>query len=183
MQKYLKVKYSDLANITSLEIAKRILESDLCTQEQSYNFEELDNNAKENAYINNLNINVSETDWIDKIEEEADKIGFFINDTHCNLKLDAFTVCEKIIKNYPNECQERVLALKTLSEFVQLDKDDEDYDPKFLVIQNKFKENLFSIFFNKIQKEYRRLRTYEEVTKTIIEQKIEFDSNGNKFKN
>lgn len=159
-----------------------------------YQFNELSENAKENAINRLSNINIDH-DWFyyDDAETVGCKIeGFNLDRAQIDFSLceSLENVCNLILKNHGEKCETYYLASKTLDSLKELqsklegaksvENDDDIYDLENEIeeLEKEFEKNLGEEYLSMLNREYDYLTSSEAIIETIEANEYEFLENG-----
>jgi hypothetical protein len=166
---------------------------------QIFKFEELSEEAQQNAISKNQSINV-DFDWWVHIYEDAKNIGLKITgfdldrNRHCTGKLiESFgEVCIKIISEHGKECQTHKTAQEYLSKFndlvskhsngIKTDEVEEgkewDFDNECKDIEEEFLNDILEDYYIMLQNECEYLTSEESIKETLISNEYDFTESG-----
>ena len=152
-----------------------------------YKFNELSDEAKENALNSLRDINVDH-DWWDAVYDDAENIGLKITsfdldrNRHAEGKfiLPAYTVIQKILEDHGESCE----TYKTATQFKDILTEEKEYDEEGYVpveheeSEEEFLKSLLEDYSIMLQKEYEYLTSDEAIIETIEANEYDFTENG-----
>lgn len=153
-----------------------------------YQFNELSDEAKENAINNCRDWNVNYDWWNNVYYNDAEensglKITAFNIDRGSYVDADfiisAENTIEKILKNHGKNCETYKTALEYKKQFDALDTESENYDDKYCEIRDEFLKALQEDYRIILQNEYEYLSSDEAIIEMIESNSYEFDEEGN----
>ncbi len=167
-----------------------------------YQFNELNDDAKQVAISKNSDINVN-YDWWFMTYEDAENIGLKLNsfdlDRNKNAKGkfidDAYFCATEIVNNHGVDCDTYKLSLKFISEWNEAIKLHSDginiekvrecnegaFDNYVYDSEIKFLEDILECYANILQGECEYLQGDEAIKETLISNEYEFTKDGNMF--
>lgn len=162
-----------------------------------YQFNELSDNAKENAVAKLYDINVDH-EWWEQVYDDAKEAGLKINEfdigrgSYCKgeFMASAKETAHKITENHGKTCETRQAAeayLKERDEIIDTaDKDENGYfadecglDEKLDELTKEFLKSICEDYRIILSKEYDYLTSEEAIIETIEANEYWFDVNGN----
>lgn len=164
-----------------------------------YQFNELNENAKENAINSNSEINV-DYDWWENVYYDAEIIGLKITSFRLDRNRNAsgeflttaYDVCNSILENHGVECATYETANKFKgieSEFLRKCKIENDGDEdttyeqdcEYSDLEEDFLNELLEDYSVMLQSECEYLQSDEAISETLIANEYEFTKEGNRF--
>jgi hypothetical protein len=167
-----------------------------------YEFEELSNEAKENAIERNRTMNV-EWDWWDPTYEGMKEIGIEINSFdiyHRNISItieDSEHTASETIKNFGEGMEvvkiskrfiaDRDALIKKLGEgndiagYSVKEEFIDEYDEEIEYLEEEYRKEMAEEILTWLREEYEFLQTDEAVAETLIANDYEFTENGQMY--
>jgi predicted nuclease with TOPRIM domain len=157
-----------------------------------YSFNELSEQAQQNAIENLYDINVN-YDWWKFTYEDAETVGLKINEFNldranfCNIKLtdSAVSICHKIIENHGETCDTYKTAKEYSQKYNELFAKYEDTTENIQQLSDglsdldeEFKNQIEQNYLSMLKNEYEYLTNGEEIKETIIANEYEFTEDG-----
>lgn len=161
-----------------------------------YSFDELSEDAKQNAINNLQDINLHH-DWYEHIYYNAQNIGIKINGfdidrgSYCEIENfnDWHIVAEKIIEEHGETCETYKIAeafLKERDEIIDTAERDEngDFSDEYQVdcelddLEENFKNDLSECYLNILRHEYEYLSSEDAIIETIKANEYDFTEEG-----
>jgi hypothetical protein len=163
-----------------------------------YQFNELNESAKQTAIKKNSYINV-DYDWWQSIYEDANAIGLKITSFDLDRRrhadgqftLSACEVAQNIFNNHGEHCQTYQTAEKFMEKWQPvyndyLDENSENYESGDLEdemqdLEDEFLKSLLEDYSIILQNECEYLQSDEAIAETLIANEYEFTKDGNQF--
>lgn len=161
----------------------------VCVRKDLYSFDELSDEAKEQAVLNLVDINV-DYEWWDGVYADAEDIGLKITafdlDRHRGAEGHFFwsakEVAEAIIENHGPDCETYKTAKAFLDDFPEEpDEDAENYgewEDTIDDMTDEFLKSLLEDYSIMLQHESEYLTSDEAIIETIQSNEYEFTSDG-----
>lgn len=156
----------------------------------AYQFDELSDDAKENAIEGLNNINVTH-DWWDGVYEDAKIAGFKITSFDLGRggsieieKIDnELEIASNIIRNHGGACETYQIAVDFLAEHapifsIYLENEDEELGEHLIELEYEFICMIKREYFKMLENDYEYYTSKEAVKETIIVNEYEFTENG-----
>jgi hypothetical protein len=152
-----------------------------------YLFNELNENAKENATNSNIEINV-DFGWWQFTYEDAENIGLkiasFDLDRNRHAKgdfvLDSTQVAENILNEHGEICDTYLIASKYIQDYLKIDEDEEN-DEEREDLETEFLNELLEAYSVMLQNECEYLQSDKAISEALISNEYEFTKEGNSF--
>jgi myo-inositol catabolism protein IolC len=156
-----------------------------------YSFDELSEQAQQNAIEKLYDINVN-FDWWEYVYSEAKELGMEINgfsldrNYHCNIKLtdSAVSICHKIVENH-SACETYKTAKEYIQKYDELFAKYEDTTENQHIINDElydldeeFTKQIEQNYLSMLKSEYEYKTSEETIKETIIANEYEFTEDG-----
>jgi len=151
-----------------------------------YQFNELNENAKQKAIDNNREINV-DYNWWEMTYEDAENIGLKITSFDLDrnkhaagyFMQEANNTADRILTEHGESCETYRIASEFLAAYDNINNEEEEQEAE--EIEEEFLNKLLEEYADMLQRESEYLQSDEAISETLIANEYEFTKDGNIF--